>query len=47
VEIASLPEIVRGYDTIKERQIEVVRAKEAELLAAFRLRAPRARAAAV
>jgi indolepyruvate ferredoxin oxidoreductase len=39
VEIASLPEHVRGFDDVKERQHEAARAKQAELLAAFRLRA--------
>jgi indolepyruvate ferredoxin oxidoreductase len=38
VEIASLPEHVRGFDDVKERQYEAARAKQAELLAAFRLR---------
>jgi indolepyruvate ferredoxin oxidoreductase len=36
VEIASLPEMVRGFDTVKERHLEQARHKEAELLAAFR-----------
>ncbi len=36
VEIASLPEEVRGFDTVKERLLEAARHKEAELLAAFR-----------
>jgi indolepyruvate ferredoxin oxidoreductase len=36
--IASLPEHVRGFDDVKERQAEAARAKQAELLAAFRLR---------
>ncbi len=36
VEIASLPEMVRGFDTVKERHLEAARHKEAELLAAFR-----------
>ncbi len=40
VELASLPEHVRGFDDVKERQHEAVQAKQAELLAAFRLRAP-------
>jgi len=42
VEIARLPERIRGFDTVKEEQLAHARAKEAELLAAFRLRAPRA-----
>jgi len=36
VEIASLPEHVRGFDLVKEAQLEEARAREAELLAAFR-----------
>ncbi len=36
VEIASLPEHVRGFDTVKDRHLEQARHKEAELLAAFR-----------
>ena len=36
VEIASLPEHVRGYDTVKERHLAEAREKERELLAAFR-----------
>ncbi|MGH0037358.1 MAG: indolepyruvate ferredoxin oxidoreductase family protein [Myxococcota bacterium] len=39
VEIASLPEHIRGFDTVKERSIEEAQAKEQDLLAAFRLRA--------
>jgi indolepyruvate ferredoxin oxidoreductase len=38
LEIASLPEHVRGFDDVKERQHEEARHKQAELLAAFRLR---------
>ncbi len=37
VEIASLPEHVRGFEQVREHHIEKVRAKEQELLAAFRL----------
>jgi indolepyruvate ferredoxin oxidoreductase len=40
VELASLPEHVRGFDSVKERQYEEARQKHAELLAAFRLRTP-------
>ncbi|HXZ85431.1 MAG TPA: indolepyruvate ferredoxin oxidoreductase family protein, partial [Myxococcota bacterium] len=40
VQIASTPEHIRGYDTVKERHLEEARAKQAELLAAFRLRSP-------
>jgi indolepyruvate ferredoxin oxidoreductase len=36
VEIASLPEQVRGFDSVKERHLEAARHKEAELLEAFR-----------
>jgi indolepyruvate ferredoxin oxidoreductase len=36
VEIASLPEQVRGFDSVKERHLEAARHKETELLAAFR-----------
>jgi indolepyruvate ferredoxin oxidoreductase len=39
LEIASLPEHVRGFDDVKERQHEEARHKQSELLAAFRLRA--------
>jgi indolepyruvate ferredoxin oxidoreductase len=39
VEIASLPEHVRGFDLVKDEHLEAVKAKQAELLAAFRLRA--------
>jgi indolepyruvate ferredoxin oxidoreductase len=35
VEIASLPEGIRGYGYIKRRHLEAVKPKEAELLAAF------------
>jgi indolepyruvate ferredoxin oxidoreductase len=38
VELASLPEHVRGFDDVKERQHQAAQAKQAELLAAFRLR---------
>ncbi len=40
VQIASLPELVRGFDLVKERHLAEAKEKEAELLAAFRLRAP-------
>ena len=36
VEIASLPEHVRGFDTVKERHLAEAQEKERELLAAFR-----------
>jgi indolepyruvate ferredoxin oxidoreductase len=35
-EIASLPERIRGFDSVKDRHLEEVRARQAELLAAFR-----------
>jgi indolepyruvate ferredoxin oxidoreductase len=38
VEIAHLPEHVRGFDDVKERQHAAAAAKQDELLAAFRLR---------
>ena len=38
VEIAALPEQIRGFDTVKERSLAQVREKEQELLAAFHLR---------
>jgi indolepyruvate ferredoxin oxidoreductase len=40
VQIAGIPEHIRGYDTVKERHLEEARGKLSELLAAFRLRAP-------
>jgi indolepyruvate ferredoxin oxidoreductase len=40
VAIASLPEGIRGFDTVKERSVAEARAKQQDLLAAFRLRAP-------
>jgi indolepyruvate ferredoxin oxidoreductase len=36
IELASLPELVRGFDTVKDRHLEQARGKDAELLAAFR-----------
>jgi indolepyruvate ferredoxin oxidoreductase len=42
VQIASIPELIRGFDLVKERHLEQARAKQAELLEAFRLRAPAA-----
>ncbi len=39
VEIASIPELIRGFDVVKEAQLEDARAKQAELLQAFRLQA--------
>jgi indolepyruvate ferredoxin oxidoreductase len=40
VEIASLPEHIRGFDLVKEQHLEEVRTKQAELLDGFRRRAP-------
>ncbi len=37
VKIASIPEEIRGYGHIKERNLKIAKAKEVELLAAFRL----------
>ena len=39
VEIASVPEQIRGYEDVKERHLEEAREKERELLEAFALRA--------
>jgi indolepyruvate ferredoxin oxidoreductase len=38
VEIARLPEHVRGFESVKERALEAVTAKQEELLASFRLK---------
>jgi len=38
VQIASLPEHIRGFEQVREESIESVRAKREELLASFRLR---------
>ena len=38
VEIASIPEQIRGYGHVKARHLRVAKAREAELLAAFRAR---------
>jgi len=46
VAIAELPEGIRGYGPVKARHLAAVREREAELLAAFRSRTPRIRAAA-
>ena len=46
VQIASLPEHIRGYDTVKDRHIDETEAKRKDLLAAFHLRAPTAEPAA-
>ena len=36
VQIASIPEHVRGFDTVKDAQVQAAKEKEAELLDAFR-----------
>ena len=36
VELARIPEHIRGYGHVKERHLDSAKAKEAELLAAFR-----------
>jgi indolepyruvate ferredoxin oxidoreductase len=36
VEIASMPELIRGFDLVKDRHLEAAEAKQAELLAALR-----------
>jgi indolepyruvate ferredoxin oxidoreductase len=36
VELASIPEHIRGYGHVKERHLKAAKAKESELLAAFR-----------
>jgi indolepyruvate ferredoxin oxidoreductase len=40
VELARLPEQVRGYGYVKHRHVEAARAKQEELLAAFRASTP-------
>ncbi len=45
VEIASMPERIRGFGHVKARHLEAARAREAELLAAFHDPAPHADAA--
>jgi indolepyruvate ferredoxin oxidoreductase len=40
VAIASIPEEIRGYGHVKMRHLKAAKAKEAELLAAFRSPAP-------
>jgi indolepyruvate ferredoxin oxidoreductase len=44
VEIASLPEHIRGFEDVKERHLAEVRDKEQELVEAYRLRTPGAAA---
>ncbi len=45
VQIASIPEHIRGFGHVKEKQLAEAKAREAELLAAFRSPAPQASAA--
>ena len=45
VEIAALPETMRGFGHVKERNVAAAKAREAELLEAFHNPAPRATAA--
>ncbi len=40
VELARIPEHIRGYGHVKERHLKIAKAKEAELLAAFRAATP-------
>jgi len=40
VELASIPEQIRGYGHVKERHLKAAKAKEAELVAAFRAAKP-------
>ena len=40
VELAQIPEHIRGYGHVKQRHIEAAKAREAELLAAFRAGSP-------
>jgi indolepyruvate ferredoxin oxidoreductase len=40
VELASIPEHIRGYGHVKERQLRVAKAKEAELVAKYRAAQP-------
>jgi indolepyruvate ferredoxin oxidoreductase len=46
VEIATLPDMIRGFGHVKEANVEKARARETELLAAFEGRAPVMKAAA-
>jgi indolepyruvate ferredoxin oxidoreductase len=45
VELARLPEQIRGFGHVKERHLESARRRESELLAALRLPATRLSAA--
>jgi indolepyruvate ferredoxin oxidoreductase len=44
VELAAIPEHIRGYGHVKERHLKAAKAKEAELVASFRAAAPGAAA---
>ena len=44
VELASIPEHIRGYGHVKERQLKAAKVREAELLATFRAAKPAAAA---
>ena len=44
VELASIPEHIRGYGHVKDRHLKAAKAKEAELVARFRAAAPGAAA---
>ena len=45
VELAELPDQIRGYGHVKERNVQAAKAREAELLAAWRDPSPRRDAA--
>jgi indolepyruvate ferredoxin oxidoreductase len=45
VEIAKLPETIRGFGHVKEKNLEIAKQKEANLLARFRSPELRAQAA--
>src|SRR5205823_10149866 len=45
IELASIPEHIRGYGHVKERHLKAAKAKEAELLTAFRVAPVQERAA--
>jgi indolepyruvate ferredoxin oxidoreductase len=40
VELASIPEQIRGYGHVKQRHLKAAKAKEAELVAAYRASKP-------
>ena len=42
IELARLPEQIRGFDLVKDESVLAAAAKQEELMQAFRLRAPRA-----